>query len=171
MSTGPVVRLQGHDRESTPVNPALLANPLQTIVSATSRDHTPQPRLTRCEDAYAQSRGERTLLQMRSHFRNHRGRHLARYLARTRVDSRQPLQLATQIEGVANNLFPHGIEPARRRAVRVAKNPANRSARGMTEKSEVLYFGLIGASQPAKQAMEFADPPQAPFENSLMSGK
>lgn len=108
---------------------------------------------------------------MRSHLRDHRGRHLARYLARTRVDSRQPLQLATQIEGVAYNLFPHGIEPARGRAVRLAKNPANRSARRMTEKSEVLYFGLIGAAQPAKQAIEFADAPQAPFENSLMSGK
>lgn len=108
---------------------------------------------------------------MRSHLRDHRGRQLARYLACTRVDFRQPLQLATQIEGVANNLFPHGIEPARRCAVRIAKNPANRSARRMTEKSEILYFGKIGAAQPAKQAMEFADPPQAPFENSLMSGK
>src|SRR6516162_365508 len=70
----------------------------------------------------AQSRGERTLLQMRSHFRDHRGRHFARHRARTRVDSRQPLQLATQVHGVANYLFPHGIEPARRRAVRTSKD-------------------------------------------------
>src|SRR5262249_14720684 len=117
------------------------------------------------------SRGERTLLQMRSHLRDHRGGHLARHLARPGVDSRQPLQRATQIEGVATNLSPQGTEPARRRAVRISKKPANRSTRRMTEKSEVLGFGLIGAAQPAKKAMEFADPPEAPFENSLMSGK
>src|SRR5262245_58458133 len=89
-----------------------------------------------------ESRGERTLLQMRSHLRDHRGRHLARHPARARVDSRQPLQLATQLQSVVNHLFPHGIEPARWRAVRITKNSANGSARRMTEKPEVLHFGL-----------------------------
>src|SRR5262249_9313338 len=118
-----------------------------------------------------ESRGERTLLQMRSHLRDHRGRHLARHPARARVDSRQPLQLAPQLQSVVNYLFPHGIEPARWRAVRITKNPANGSTRRMTEKPEVLHFGLVRAAQPAKQAVEFADSPQAPFENSLMGGK
>jgi hypothetical protein len=108
---------------------------------------------------------------MRSHFRYHRGRHFTRHRARTRVDFRQPLQLATQVHGVANYLLPHGIEPARRRAVRISKDSTNRSARCMTEKSEVLHFGLVWAPQSTKQAVEFANPPQAPFENSLMSGK
>ena len=108
---------------------------------------------------------------MRSHFRDHRGRHFARHRARTRVDSRQPLQLATQVHGVANYLFPHGIEPARRRAVRTSKDSTNGGAGCVTEKSEVLRFGLVWAAQSAKQAVEFANPPQAPFENSLMSGK